>query len=344
MRRLEQSPGGGQRFRKDTSDGIADHDAPATSEEEHVTRLRLTVLRGGPSTEREISLLSGGAVAAACRRLGHDVTEADISPADLGALDIPADLVFPVLHGRFGEDGQLQEILDKRGICYVGSDAAASRIGMDKDACKQVWRQSGLPTAPWLCAGPDTTADDLQTLKLPVVVKPIDEGSSLGVHFANDRPELERILGAEETRERGKVIVEERLSGFDLTVGILGRNVLPIIEIRPATSFYAYDAKYLRDDTEYLFDLDLPAGVYDSIQQIAQNAFDVIGARDLARVDVINDERLGPQLLEINTIPGFTEHSLLPKAALRAGISFDQMIDRLISLAINRCGQHGSPR
>ncbi len=228
--------------------------------------------------------------------------------------------------------------IEKRGICYIGSDAAASRIGMDKDACKQKWQSAQLPTAPWLCVGPETSSEEFKTLKPPFVVKPNDEGSSLGIHFADNRDKLQRVLEVEIPR-RGNVIVEQRLFGPDLTVGILGREPLPIIQIRPATDFFDYKAKYLRDDTQYLFDLGLPAEDYQSIQQLALRAFEVIGARDLARVDLILDEDRGPQLLEINTIPGFTEHSLLPKAAAQAGIAFDQMTDRLIHLAMERSGR-----
>jgi D-alanine-D-alanine ligase len=296
---------------------------------------RLTVLRGGPSNEKEVSMRSGQAVASACRRLGHVVTEADITPENLSALDIPADLVFPVLHGEFGEDGQLQQLLEERRLRFVGSNSQASRMGMDKDACKQVWRSAKLPTARWIRVTAETSADELMVLEPPFFIKPNAEGSSIGTHPAENREELARLL-AKALRDRSTVIVEQKLNGPDLTVGILGRRPLPIIQIQTPAGHFTYDGKYLLDSTQYLFDLDVSDEVYRSIQQIALAAFDLVGARDLARVDLILDKESGPQLLEINTMPGFTERSLFPKAAAQAGMTFDLTIDRLIRLALER--------
>jgi D-alanine-D-alanine ligase len=308
---------------------------PTSGKRLNLRNLLVTVLLGGPSSEREVSIRSGGAVAAACRRLGHTVTEADINPEDLSALDIPADLVFPVLHGEFGEDGKLQGLLEKRQILYVGSDAAASRMGMDKDACKQAWHAGGLPTAGWICATAETSKDEFMKVEPPFVVKPNAEGSSIGVRFAKDRDELARVLD-DEIPKRRRVIIERQLDGPDLTVGILGRQPLPILKIQPSTPYLSFEAKYDRNDTQYLFELGISDEIYRSIQQIALSAFDRVGARDLARVDLMLDKQIGPQLLEINTMPGFTQRSLFPKAAAQAGMTFDQTINRLIELALAR--------
>ena len=304
------------------------------------TDLRVTVLRGGPSAEREVSLASGAAVAAACRRLGCRVAECDIGPDDATALDLPANVVFPVLHGEFGEDGQVQALLEQRGLSYVGSDAAASRIAIDKDARKRRWQSHGLPTAPWACLGTDTALDTVPMPLPPVVIKPLCEGSSIGVKLCTTLDERRHEI-QEAVRRYGRVLVEKQLNGPELTVGVLERTALPIIEIRPKLAFYDYEAKYRRDDTEYLFDPDIDTETYRAAQQMALQAFDALGCRDYGRVDFIADREQGLHLLEINTIPGFTDHSLLPKAAARIGIGFDELVARLLRLACERREQCG---
>lgn len=301
-------------------------------------RWRVTVLRGGPSAEREVSLASGAAAANACRRLGHDVTEADIRPEDLSALEIPADVVFPVLHGEFGEDGQLQAILEQRGLPYVGSDSTASRLAIDKEKSKRTWQSVGLPTAEWTCideAGGMAAVNDLGP---PAVLKPLCEGSSIGVVFCETLDQLHTEL--EKTVSKyGRVMLERRLSGPELTVGILEIRALPIIEIQPALGFYDYEAKYGRDDTQYVFEPKIDADTYSAVQETAVKAFQALGCRDYGRVDCIVDRRYGVQLLEVNTIPGFTDHSLLPKAASNVGIGFDALVARLLELAYQRKGE-----
>ena len=297
--------------------------------------MRVTVLRGGPSEEREVSLASGAAVADACRRIGHLVTEADATPEDTSALDTPADVVFPVIHGTFGEDGELQALLEKRGVPFVGSDSRASALGMNKAEAKRIWRKQGLPTAPWVCVNAENLKQEIGELKPPVAIKPVAQGSSVGVLLADTRQQLVEYLD-QSVRRWQRVLVEQRLTGKEVTVGILAEEALPIVQIRTAARFYDYQAKYARTDTDYLFDIDVPEHVYRNIQEIALRAFRAIGCRDYARVDLIVDDRLGPQLLEVNTIPGFTDHSLLPKAAGRAGIAFDALVARLLSLAVRR--------
>lgn len=297
--------------------------------------LRVTVLRGGPSAEREVSLVSGAAVAGACRRLGCQVTEADVAPQDLAALDVPADVIFPVLHGAFGEDGCLQAIMEQRGLCYVGSDAAASQLAMDKNASKEKWREKGLPTAPWVCVDRASDVAAVDYPAPPAVLKPLREGSSIGVRFCADLDEIHAEVRMA-VAQYGEVLVEKQLHGPELTVGILEGEALPVIEIRPVLPFYDYEAKYRRDDTRYVFEPDIHPDTYSLTQRLAVAAFQALGCRDYGRVDLVADRNEGVHLLEINTIPGFTSHSLLPKAAAQVGIGFDQLVGRLLRIACQR--------
>ncbi|MCG3138178.1 MAG: D-alanine--D-alanine ligase [Phycisphaerae bacterium] len=296
----------------------------------------ITVLLGGPSSEREVSIKSGTAVAAALERLGHRVYRADISPDNLKALTIPADLVFIALHGTFGEDGQLQQILEERGIRYVGSSAAASRQAMNKVASKEQFIRLGVPTPGYEVVTRENINRIHNGWKLPVVIKPIDQGSSVDTCIVRDafgfQSALQRVV-----HKYGSCLIEEYIRGRELTVGILGDLALPVCEIRTPREFYDYTAKYLVDTTEYLFDIDLPAELLEKVQQLSLQAFRAVDGRDFSRVDWMIDQRtLQPFALEVNTIPGFTDHSLLPKAAERVGISFDQLCQRIVEMALRR--------
>jgi D-alanine-D-alanine ligase len=268
--------------------------------------------------------------------VGYQVTEADIGPDDLAALDHPADVVFPVLHGPFGEDGQLQAILEARGLRYIGSDARSSRIAMDKDASKRAWQTAGLPTSPWATFdGPEASLALPAGLVAPVVIKPLTEGSSIGVSIVDRTENLDEKL-KDAVQRYGRVLVEKALVGPELTVGILGDRALPILQVQPPAGFYDFEAKYKRNDTAYRFDPEIDSETYARVQEIALAAFRALGCRDLSRVDFIVDRTTGPQLLEINTLPGFTDHSLLPKAAAHAGIGFDQLVQMLVAMAFER--------
>ncbi len=305
--------------------------APATTPP-RTRRLRVTVLCGGPSAEREVSLQSGRAVADALRRRGHDVFVADIGPDQLGALDHPADVVFPALHGTFGEDGTVQRLLEARRIPFVGAGARASALGMDKVASKEAVRAAGIATPAYeVWNGTTSAARSAPDVPWPVVVKPIDQGSSVATSIVRDPPQflpcVRDVVGA-----FGRALVEQFVDGDELTVGIVGDQLLPPICIRPKREFYDYEAKYVDDATEYLFDSH-PAPLLAETQRLSRRVFECLGCRHLARVDWIADRAGRLWFLEINTLPGFTSHSLVPKAAARAGISFDELAERLVFLA-----------
>ncbi len=298
--------------------------------------LDITVLMGGPSAEREVSLNSGRAVAAALRRCAHRVTCCDISPQDLSALDKSAELIFIALHGTFGEDGQLQAILSERGIPYVGSDAASSRLAMDKAESKKKFIELGIPTPAYEIITQRQINRGVNCWKLPAVIKPVDQGSSVDTTIAKDafgfQAATEQVI-----RKYGRCLIEEYIDGPELTVSILGDIALPVCEIRTTREFYDYTAKYLDDTTQYLFDLDLPRTLLVKIQKLSIEAHRALGCRDFSRVDwMVDAQSRQPYVLEVNTIPGFTDHSLLPKAAARADLSFDQLCQQIIELALSR--------
>ncbi len=301
--------------------------------------LAITVLAGGPSDEREVSLQSGAAVAQALTRLGHRVTTRDIDQADHSALDIPADCVFIALHGEFGEDGQVQELLDRRGLRYVGADARASALAMNKAATKARLAEAGIPTPDYQVCQQNTRHGDMpgaKTLSPPVVVKPVSSGSSVDTFIASDQAATRAALDCV-IEKFGSALVEQYIDGPELTVGILGDQALPVCQIRTKRQFYDYQAKYIDDDTEYLFDIDLPEQLLRRVQDLSLKAHRVTGCAGFSRVDwMVADKTLSPYVLEINTIPGFTSHSLLPKAAARVGITFDQLCQRIVDLAISR--------
>jgi len=302
--------------------------------------MRIAVLRGGVGREREVSLQSGCCVADALRDGGAEVIESDIRPDDLTILDRPdIDVFFIALHGRFGEDGQLQQILDERDLAYTGSAARASRLAFDKVASKKRFAEAGVPVAPTVEYPPDANPANIQAQLQGMgdrfVVKPICDGSSVGVHIV-DSAAAALALAQEVTGEFGDCMIEPFITGPELTVGILGRQTLPIIEIRPKTQFYDYQAKYIDDHTQYLFDTVADETLKARIHELALTCFDALDCRDFARVDFILAEDATPYVLEINTIPGFTTHSLLPKAAAHAGFPMTDLCRRIARDAFSR--------
>jgi D-alanine-D-alanine ligase len=299
-------------------------------------RLKITVLSGGPSSEREVSLNSGRAIAAALQSIGHDVCLADIDPQNLSALERPVDMVFIALHGAFGEDGQLQQILEDRGIRYCGSGPQASAMAMDKAKAKTRFLAASVPTPLFEVVKRDNLDEVLVQWSPPAVVKPLDQGSSVDCVIVHEGEELAVPL-RREVEDYGCCMVERFVKGVELTVGVLGDEALPPIQIRPKREFYDYQAKYLDNDTEYLFNIDLPASLLTGVRDLSVRAHQSLGCRDFSRVDWIVEESTGrPFALEVNTIPGFTDHSLLPKAAQRAGLSFAALCQRIVELTCRR--------
>ncbi len=298
--------------------------------------MKVTVLYGGPSAEREVSLVSGQAVIDGLKSMGHEVFASDVSPTNLSGLDRPSDVVFPVLHGEFGESGELQEILEARRLPFVGSGSRASRLGMDKVATKKAWEAAALPTPLYFTTdGKNIDAHGISALHAPCVIKAFGSGSSIDVYVCKTQSDAEKAL-ATVLHRHGKALVEAFISGPELTIGLLEEEPLAPIRIVPKRDFFDYEAKYKASDTEHRFDTGLPADVVEQCRAIVKKANAIIGAIDLARIDVMLDHQNNPYLLEINTLPGFTPKSLLPEAAAHAGVPFGPLVDRLVRRAEKR--------
>ena len=296
-------------------------------------KLNITVMLGGPSAEREVSLRSGAAVAAALRSLGHAVSELDPKTPDW-ILPPNADVVFLALHGTYGEDGTVQKQLDELGVAYTGCDAEASRIAFDKVLTKQSCIEAAVPTARFITVHSASAALP-ENLSLPLVVKPSRQGSSVGLQFVERADEWQNAL-AESLKFDSEVLVEEKIVGRETTVGILGGKVLPVVEERPKSGSYDYANKYTPGNTEYFCPADFDAATTQRIQAAALGAFHAIGGRDYARVDVMVRASGEPVVMEVNTLPGMTETSLLPKAAAAAGMNYAELCQRMIDLALER--------
>lgn len=308
--------------------------------------LDITVLMGGPSPEREVSLLSGSAVADALERRGHKVTRADIGPQDTSALDRKGiDVVFIAMHGEFGESGEVQSLCEERSVAYTGSGRHASELAMDKAASKQLFRRAGLATPDWMIVeewhDPGEVRRWLEEIPPPVVIKPVDGGSSIDITIARDG--TARDAAMEELLDvYGRVMLERYVEGRELTVGIVGAQVLPLVEVIPAGDFYDYKAKYADGaGTQYIFEHRLDDPTVEAARAEAMAAHCCLGCRDLSRVDFILDGEGKLQVLELNTIPGFTSHSLVPMAAAKAGVGFEELVDRLVQLAVRRRNSDG---
>jgi D-alanine-D-alanine ligase len=309
--------------------------------QERLANLSIAVISGGESDEREISLQSGANVARALSARGHRVMPLDPAIVDLQELDWSRfDVAFLALHGRFGEDGEVQALLSQSGVCYTGSDARASRLAFLKSLAKEQFRYFGVPTpeARLLHYHDDFTlalrAADL--LGFPLIVKPEAQGSSLGVSLVSRPSELEPAL-RRAFHFDGSVLLEQAIAGQEWTVGLLDDVVLPPIHIETAREFFDFDAKYHDNETRYLFDSPLPAGRAEEVCDVARRAVEALGTRGLVRVDLRLDHARQPWVLEVNTIPGLTDHSLVPKAAAHLGIDFATLcelaVDRALSAA-----------
>ena len=288
---------------------------------------------GGPSAEREVSLRSGAAVAKALRSLGHEVHELD--PRN-GSWSLPpkTDVVFLALHGTYGEDGTVQRRLDELGAIYTGCDAESSRIAFDKVLTKKRCLEAKVPTAKFLIVNSEETPWP-ENWQPPLVVKPVRQGSSVGLQFVERAEEWQKAL-AEALKFDSEVLVEEKIAGRETTVGILAGQPLPIVEVRPKTGSYDYKNKYTTGCTEYFCPADFDSATAKRIQTAALGAFKAVGGRDYARVDVMVRPGGKPVVLEVNTLPGMTETSLLPKAAAATGLNYAQLCQRMVDLALKR--------
>jgi D-alanine-D-alanine ligase len=301
---------------------------PSSSHDELRQRYgRVAVVMGGDSRERQVSLWSGAAVLEALVRVGVDAHPVDGVPALLAALSQRRfDRVFIILHGPGGEDGTLQGALEALRVPYTGSGVLGSALGMDKIRTKQVWQNLQLPTAPFRVIEAGDSANSLmEHFGLPMVLKPSAEGSTFGVTLARTPDEVE--LGLANVRKiGGEALVERLIEGSEYTVSVLqhqGRlRALPVIKIVPASEFYDFDAKYLSDATQYLIPSGLSESLEGHLQRTALAAFSAIGASAWGRIDFMVDRAGEPFMLEANTAPGMTSHSLVPKAAAAVGIDF----------------------
>ena len=303
--------------------------------------LRIVVLQGGCSAERAVSLESGQTVSQALRSRGHHVVPVDPAETDLTDYSWDeADACFIALHGPFGEDGQVQGLLDRRGVPYTGSGPQASRLAMSKSASKERFLLEQIPTPAYFLIHetdpPETIARKAATLGYPVVVKPDGQGSSIGVTRVFQQAELPAAL--EDCFRWGPFgLVERCVLGRELTVSVLDQQALPVLEILPTRAFFDYEAKYHDETTGYEFRLGLPAEVVRGIEETAVNACAVIGTRGLCRVDLMLDQRAW--VLEVNTVPGMTAHSLAPLAAQQAGISRSELCERLVLDSLRRAAR-----
>ena len=295
---------------------------------------KVAVLLGGKSAEREVSLKSGAMVLAALRSRGIDARPFDPAERGLDALiDERFDRVFVALHGRFGEDGTVQGILEWLGIPYTGSGVLASALAMDKLRTKRLWAAAGLPTPAYELLAPGTNFRIVaRTLGLPLMVKPASEGSSIGMSKVREAARVEAAYACA-AKYDPVVIAEQFIDGMELTCVILGERALPLIRLETPRDFYDYEAKYVADDTRYLIPCGLKPKKEQDLQELCLAAFRALGCRGWGRVDLMLNRRGRAFLLEVNTSPGMTDHSLVPMAARAVGLSYEDLCVRILESA-----------
>ena len=305
---------------------------------------KVAVLMGGQSAERDVSLNSGGAVLRALQALGVDAHGVDAGHDVLRVLEAGGyERVFIMLHGRGGEDGVIQGALDTLGLPYTGSGVLGSALSMDKLRTKRLWQAHGLPTPAFaeLSAGADLAAR-VHGVGLPMILKPVHEGSSFGMTKVQDMSQLQAAWQAACAFD-DTVLAEHWIDGAEYTMGVVGRQALPLIRIETPRTFYDFKAKYDADDTQYHCPCGLDAATEQTLQAMALQAFDVLGCTGWGRVDFMCDADGRPWLLEVNTVPGMTDHSLLPKAARQAGMDFNTLAWRILETSFARRDAHHRP-
>ena len=294
---------------------------------------KIAVLMGGPGSERDVSLATGRGVSKALRSLGAEVVEVDVHDENF-ALPKDVDLAFITIHGTFGEDGQLQEILEQRGVAYTGDGVEASRAAFDKILSKEKFREHDVVTPEWEVI----KVGQRPTISVPLVVKPARQGSTVGVVIVKDASELDSGM-AEAAKYDRKLLIEKFVSGRELTIGILGDQALPILEIIPKGGFYDFNNKYpflnpqAGGGAEHVCPAKIDSNKTKQVQKQALHAFRALGLVVYGRVDVLLPDSGNPSVLEVNTIPGMTEASLLPEAAAAAGINYVDLCARIIALS-----------
>lgn len=307
---------------------------------------KIGVLMGGTSAEREVSLKTGKAIATALKRKGLKVISIDVDKDIAKKLSKEKiNLAFIALHGRGGEDGTIQGLLELLGIPYTGSGVLASALALNKVQAKKVFKFHGLPIPEFQVWKKEDLAakgehrqrrgSRIQDLRfpLPLVIKPAREGSTIGLSIVHTKRDIKKAMERAFKYDE-EIIFEKYIEGKEVTVGIVGDEALPVIEIRPKDAFYTYEAKYIKGLTDFIIPAPLPKKVYSQVQKIALSAYHALGCRHFARVDMIVNKKNKPYLLEVNTIPGMTATSLLPQAAAKRGISFDNLVLKILKLAI----------
>ena len=288
---------------------------------------KVLLLMGGWSREREISLISGKSVFNSLKKSNIDVEVLDLSRNNLDEINnYKPDRVFNILHGTGGEDGFIQEYLESLSVPYTGSDSLSSKICMDKRTTKDILKKNNLPTPKYINIEKNFDADFLcENLGLPLVIKPSSEGSSIGVYIAEEKGEI--ALYIKEVRKiTPNVIAEKYVEGLEYTVGILNNRALPVIKLIPPGKFYDFNAKYKSSETQYICPSGLSNDLELKLQEHAKKCFKILGAKGWGRLDIMLDKENNPWIIELNTIPGMTNHSLVPMAAKQAGIDFDSLV------------------
>ena len=295
---------------------------------------KVAVLLGGKSSEREVSLMSGTAVLEALRRQGVDAHAFDTGQRSLVELVAEKfDRAFIVLHGRYGEDGTVQGALDLMGIPYTGSGVMACALAMDKWRTKLVWQASGIPTPRFHILNADSDFPSVAAaLGLPLIVKPAREGSTIGLTKVTHSKDVQSAY-RNAAQHDPLVIAEQFIDGMELTAAILGGESLPLVRIEAPGHNYDYNAKYFSDETKYFCPPGIDAGLEERIKRLCAEAYRIVGCEGWGRVDVMVDGKGSPWMLEVNTVPGMTGHSLVPMAAKAAGLSFDQLVLRILEMA-----------
>ena len=296
---------------------------------------KILVLMGGWSNEREISLISGKSVFNSLITSGLDVIELDLKRDNISEIkELNPDRVFIVLHGKGGEDGEIQLYLENLGIPYTGSGSESSKICMNKRITKKILLKNNIQTPNFMEISENTKIEDIENLfQYPFVIKPSSEGSSIGVYIAEDRKSCKEAI-KENMKISSDIILEEYKSGKEYTVGILDNFALPVIQLIPPGKFYDYEAKYNSNETKYICPSGLDQNTEEEIKKLSIDCFRALNCRGWGRVDLIIDKQNKPWIIELNTVPGMTEHSLVPMAANQKNINFDELVLKILDTSL----------